>query len=471
MSRGFKRGRAFRTCRFRLVRYGSLRLLLALAIVATAGVRLSGQAADSTRLDVVIPETPVALIGSTVVQPDSARTGFEVIEDAVVVIEGDSIVAVGPADSVIIPGSAEIYEVAGGWTVPGLIDGFAALNNQAYADAYLSAGVTSIVGVGGGRRGPLVEVEGPGPRVFRLEGIGSAPMPSVRAVEDAVDALARDSIDVALLMYGLTPPQLKAAHERAKEYGMATIGELGFSSYAYALELGIDAVVHTTRYSLDPAPHFLAIAVAFDPFGDDLQHPKWRYYKWLTEASLTGAAFEAHISRMGQSSTALMPTMSLLYLDMPEHANPWQWPGSAAINPEDVNAPADRETGAHIYDSLRADAYQQLAVKVLEIERAYREAGATYIAGSGTDVWGTMPGLSLHTELELLESIGLSPAEALSAATVTPAEVLGLGALGAIRPGFLADLVVVDSDPREEIINLLDTRLVISRGRLVGTGE
>jgi hypothetical protein len=446
----------------------TLMLMMLLWLMSAVTV---AQTADSTRLEVVIPDAAVALIGGTLVQPDSAGTSFVVLEDAVVVFEGDSILAVGPASSVIVPGNAQIYEVSGRWILPGLVDSFAALNNQAYADAYLSAGVTSIVGVGGGRRGPLVLVDGPSPRVYPLGSVGDRPMPSIRAVEDAVDALARDSVDVALLMYGLTPRQLEAAHVRAKAHGMATLGELGFSSYAYGIDIGLDAFIHTTRYSLDAAPHFLAIAVAFEPFSDDLESAKWRYYRWLTETPLSEPAMVQHVGRIGAGKTALMPTMSLLYLDMPEHSNPWMWPGVAGIRASDINAPADPTTGMHAYDSVRADAYQQLAAKVIELEKEYRAAGAQYIAGSGTDVWGTMPGISLHTELEFLTSIGLTPVEALAAATLNPSRMLGLSRIGAIAPGHYADIIVVDSDPTESVHNLLDLSLVISRGQLMRLGE
>ena len=59
---------------------------------------------------------------------------------------------------------------------------------------------------------------------------------------------------ILLLMYKLPPDQLLALAERARSYGMGTIGELGLSSYAQGIEAGLDAFVHTTRYSLGLAP-------------------------------------------------------------------------------------------------------------------------------------------------------------------------------------------------------------------------
>ena len=307
----------------------------------------------------------------------------------------------------------------------------------------------------------------PGPRIFPLEGIGSEPLPSDEAVIDVVDGLAAREVRVALLMYGLTPSQLRLAHFRAKEHGMATIGELGQSTYADANTIGLDAFVHTTRYSLDAASRELAAAVAAQPFSDDLTSPKWRYYLWLANADLNLPALQQHSAGLGAGPAALMPTLSLLYLDMEEHENPWGWPTSAWISPDDVNAPAEPLTGMHTYDQAHMEAYAEVAGRVLELERLYHSAGARHLAGSATDVWGTMPGISLHTELELLTRIGLSRREALAAATTNLHEVFGFEGVGVIEEGGRADLVLVDSDPTLDLRALREPTLVVAGGRLV----
>ena len=101
-------------------------------------------------------------------------------------------------------------------------------------------------------------------------------------------------MDVALLMYELTPGQLRALIQRAGELGMATIGELGRTSYEEGVAAGLDAVVHTTRYSLDIAPESMARAVADQPFSNDLESAKWRYYLWLSELSPHDPGLAAH---------------------------------------------------------------------------------------------------------------------------------------------------------------------------------
>jgi imidazolonepropionase-like amidohydrolase len=78
-----------------------------------------------------------------------------------------------------------------------------------------------------------------------------------------------------------------------------------------------------------------------------------------------------------------------------------------------------------------------------------------------------VPGLSLHEELVRLVEAGLTPLAALQAATSNPTQVLGLAdSLGRIAPGKLADLVLLDADPLEDIRNTQKIRVVVADGHL-----
>ncbi len=83
--------------------------------------------------------------------------------------------------------------------------------------------------------------------------------------------------------------------------------------------------------------------------------------------------------------------------------------------------------------------------------RQLKAAGVAILAGSDAPNPGTAHGASLHRELELLVHAGLSPVEALAAATAVPASVFGLADRSRIAPGHRADLVLVDGDPTREI--------------------
>jgi len=409
----------------------------------------------------------LALVGATVIDvADGGRSPHD-LEDAVVLVEDGTITAVGPRAAVAIPADAMRLDVRGEFIVPGLTDGFAAINNQAYANAYLASGVTSIIAVSGGRRGRLFTGADPGPHLRVLEAVGER-RGSLEEHLEATEALAARGVAVVLLMYKLTPEQLPALVRRAEELGMGTIGELGFASYSDGIAAGVDAFVHTTRYSLSMAPPEMIRAVAAEPFSDDLKSPKWRYYLWLSQLSPYDERLVAHARLLASGSTALMPTLSLLYLDLPWSENPWQEPVARRLDPADINNPADPATGRHHATPTHQAAYTALARSVSLLEETYRRAGARYLAGSGTDVWGTMPGISLHHELEGLVRIGHTPREALAAATSNfAATFANWGRVGQVRPGYRADLLVLRRDPRLDVAHLKSVGTVILAGEIL----
>lgn len=409
----------------------------------------------------------LALVGGTVIDTADWGRSEQDLEDAVVLLEDGKIVAVGPRASVAVPSAARVVDATGGFIIPGLTDGFAALNNQSYANAYLYSGITSIIAVSGGRRGDLFMGADPGPHVHVLDSVGHEPASLEEHLRDT-EALAERGIDIALLMYELTPEQLPAVARRAEELGMGTIGELGFSTYKDGIAAGIDAFVHTTRYSMDLAPRDMARAVAGHPFSDDLESAKWQYYQWLTALSPWDERVASHGAALGRAPVSLMPTFALLYLDLPWAGNPWNRPVARMLDPADINRPADRETGVHETDTAHQIAYTALARTEFFLEESYRRAGARYLAGSGTDVWGTMPGISLQHELEALVRIGHTPRQALACATSNfAATFASWEKVGQVRPGYRADVLVLDQDPRAGVASLEAIRHVILEGKLL----
>jgi imidazolonepropionase-like amidohydrolase len=90
------------------------------------------------------------------------------------------------------------------------------------------------------------------------------------------------------------------------------------------------------------------------------------------------------------------------------------------------------------------------------------------LAGSDCANAWVYPGFSLHEELELLVRAGLTPAEALRTATINPAEFLGLtDSLGVVAAGKLADLILLDANPLDNIANTKRIRAVIQGGRVL----
>jgi imidazolonepropionase-like amidohydrolase len=103
--------------------------------------------------------------------------------------------------------------------------------------------------------------------------------------------------------------------------------------------------------------------------------------------------------------------------------------------------------------------------RVESFVRHFHGAGGLLL--TGTD-GAPLPGFGLHDELALLVEAGLSPAQALRAATLNPARAFGRDArLGTVARGRFADLVLLDGDPLADVRNTRHIRLVVANGRVL----
>jgi imidazolonepropionase-like amidohydrolase len=122
----------------------------------------------------------------------------------------------------------------------------------------------------------------------------------------------------------------------------------------------------------------------------------------------------------------------------------------------------DSETAAELQSLLRPNPPLEL-----ENVRLANQAGVMLLAATDVDFPLGIPGLSLHEELVRLVEAGLTPLQSLQAATLNPARVLGLAdSLGSIEPGKLADLVLLDANPLDDIHNTQKIRAVVADGTL-----
>jgi hypothetical protein len=107
------------------------------------------------------------------------------------------------------------------------------------------------------------------------------------------------------------------------------------------------------------------------------------------------------------------------------------------------------------------------AMRLWRINQTIFNGSPHYLAASGAAALGTMPGISLHTELEMLVRIGLSPREALAAATNNYAIEFGWTELGQIAAGRRADILILDADPTISVWNVRRISTLIFDGNIV----
>ena len=93
------------------------------------------------------------------------------------------------------------------------------------------------------------------------------------------------------------------------------------------------------------------------------------------------------------------------------------------------------------------------SIKLFDLNRAMFAAHPAYLAASGASAVGTMPGISMHTELELLVRLGMTPRQALAAATSNYSTRFGWTELGLIETGRRADILLLSADPTVDIAN------------------
>jgi len=104
--------------------------------------------------------------------------------------------------------------------------------------------------------------------------------------------------------------------------------------------------------------------------------------------------------------------------------------------------------------------------KQIELVRMMHKAGVQIMSGSDFSDWGIVPGVDLHNELALLVEAGFSPLEALQAATLSPAKFLGkTDTYGTIQVGRVADLVLLDMSPLEDISHTRKIHAVVLGGK------
>lgn len=392
-----------------------------------------------------------------------------------VVIRDGRIAELGPTSEVRIPATATVVNGAGKYLIPGLFD-MHVHTSKTRASAlglYVVHGVTTVRDQGsehaevlrwrqeiraGTRVGPRMLIAGPylealrniermrrDPPESRVEPFERARIPigspaDARRVVDSLAALELDHFKVRTVQDRETYLALAAA---AHAHGKRLVGHVVTSSPAAFLEAGQDGVEHG-GFPPDSLPREQRMA-----FWRQLAARDVGVVPTLVTATESVFRpleyYRALVSDTAPGVHPLRPYLSrFMILD---------W----------------REQVDELTPQRRAFFRDRYWPYVLAEIRQMRAAGVRIMAGSDVAVLNIFPGASLHEELRLfVDSVGMTPLEALESATREPAEWLGLAdSVGTIAPGKVADLVLLDANPLDNITNTQRIAAVLLRGRLL----
>jgi imidazolonepropionase-like amidohydrolase len=431
---------------------GGLLWVAAALVLGACAKREAQPAADA----VPPPEPYVAITHVTVV--DVAKGVL--VPGQNVVMRGGRIVSVGDTLAVSVPPRAEIVDGRGKFLIPGLWDMHVhafleAAVARAFLPAFAAHGVTGIRDMGGkldvlrAARWAVLAGTLVGPRIVAAGAVLDGPPTSAPRiailvgdtleVRSAVDSLVRGGADFIKVYTNLRRDVYfavlrEAARRHLPVAGRLPVGVTGFQ----AADSGQRSIEHL-RYELMP----LCVAA-------------------------TDRACLQLLDSLRAHGVALVPTLVVLRVGailndsslvrdprLPTVPGPLSSAWDTAFNRYADRPPAYwREQRTRFFGALALTG------------AAWRD-GVPLLAGTDAGALFTYPGSSLHEELVQLVRAGLTPAAALRAATLAPAEFLGAtDSLGTVAVGKVADLVLLGADPLADVANTRSIEAVVLRGRL-----
>jgi hypothetical protein len=457
-------------------------LAIVAAVLLALGGRGQGQAPD-----VLVIE------GGTLIDGN----GGAPLVDAAIVVEGNRIKAVGRKGQITRPPGARVLDADGKFITPGLMDAHVHYGD-ALAELYLAHGVTSVFEIGGGGEWGLAQKRAiargriPGPRLFvavgSLAGARIAALGGITAAEgmlrsrfvvsgpeqarEVVRRYVEAGADMIKVHRGPVREIYEAAADEAHKAGLPVVAQpLGPTVYAReAVTAGADILEHAAGISN---------LIAADP-------TKWKDWGQIEEHSLDPSPYaDMDDGKAGQMIELLLQRKVYLEPDLICHGRGLRLvreryelqdyrlladPGLAYV-PERNRVKWLRnfrefdEADPGVRD-VRERGFQNM----IRFIGRFAKAGGKVMTGTDSSQsggWAT-PGIGLNHEMDLLVQAGLTPMQAIMAATRNVAEGFRvLDRLGTVEPGKLADLVIANADPLKDVRNLLEIEWVVQDGKVV----
>jgi imidazolonepropionase-like amidohydrolase len=406
----------------------------------------------------------LAIVGGTLID----GTGKDPVPDSVVVIEKGQIIAAGPRKEIRIPRGATKIDARGKTILPGLWDMHAHFEQVEWGPIYLAAGATTVRDCGNefefitAVRDAVAQGHGLGPRLL-LAGVVDGTSPLALGVERVdtpeqakmwTDKYHDAGFQQMKIYSSVKLEELKVITEEAHRLGMTVTGHVPEGLTAYqVIDAGQDQINHIEYIADIMLPPLPANASRLDRL------------KASGDIDLNSPEAQKAISFLVQHGTVVDPTLALFEFFTANTSKPPVSiePGVAKVAPELAAILA--ETGP---PSPAAPFVEKAVQKDIAIVGALHHAGVPIVAGTDQ----TVPGHSLYREIELYVQAGFTPMEAIQAATVVPARIMGLDKeLGTVEAGKRADLIIVGGNPLESIHNIRKVEFVITNGVMYNCAE
>ena len=404
-----------------------------------------------------------AFVNVQVVPMDTERH----IGQQTVVVVDDKIVAIGPVDEVPIPEGAQVVDGTDRYLMPGLaemhahVPGTDSPNVHRYFSLYVANGVTTIRGMlgqpshlelrdaleAGKLFGPRLYTSGPSLNGRTVNGPGEG-----RTMVEEQHAAGYDFIK---LHPGLSSDEFAAIAATANRLGMPFAGHV-------PVAVGVEGALQSGMATIDHLDNYLAAALPPKSPG----HGGYGgFFDVLLADQVDAERIRALARATAASNTWNVPTQVLVEVrvnDVPVETLS-NWPEMQYMPEETVARWADAKRASLAERDFDADtvamAIDLRRLLILELQRA----GAGLLLGADSPQVFSVPGFSIHRELEVMVASGLTPYEALRSGTASVAEFLGSGG-GVVAVGRDADLVLLDDDPLADIRNARRIHGVMLRG-------
>jgi len=405
----------------------------------------------------------IALVGGTLVD----GTGKPAIADAVVLVKEGRIVKAGPSSEVQIPKNAQLIDARGKTILPGLWDMHAHFEQVEWGPIYLAAGVTTVRDCGNelefitAVRDMIADGHGLGPRILAagfIDGSGPFSIGMARAdtpeqVREWVKRYHDAGFQQVKIYSSVKLPQIAVAAEEAHKLGMTATGHIpeGVTTRE-AVEAGQDQISHI--------PYILQMMAPPFPAGTN----RVARSKALSEIDLESDKAKEAMAFLKEHHTVVDPTLVIYEMGTASTAKPFSSfePGAAKVAPELAQALFDV-----VPPGENAELQEKLFEKYVALVGKLHAAGVPVVVGTDQ----TVPGHSVHREIELYTKAGFTPMEAIQAATIVPARAMGVDKeLGTIEAGKRADLILVKGNPLEDIHTIRNVEFVMTGGKMFKTG-